>query len=94
MPTRCIERYCRFCGECEGRCPNGVAIADVNRYAMYFKYYGREKDSMRLYEALGDGGGGGGLRGLRGPLRRRLSVQADGARELVDAHSLLSFRGS
>ena len=21
------DRYCRFCGECEGRCPNGVAIA-------------------------------------------------------------------
>jgi aryl-alcohol dehydrogenase-like predicted oxidoreductase len=46
------DKYCRFCAVCEASCPHGVAIADVNRFAMYFKYYGREKDSMQLYAAL------------------------------------------
>lgn len=46
------DKYCRNCGICESACPDCVAIADINRYAMYFKYYGREKDSMKLYASL------------------------------------------
>lgn len=46
------DKYCRNCGTCEASCPHGVAVADVMRYAMYFKYYGREKDSMKLYASL------------------------------------------
>ncbi len=46
------DRYCRFCATCEGSCPHGVAVAEVNRYAMYFKYYGREKEAMSLYASL------------------------------------------
>jgi predicted aldo/keto reductase-like oxidoreductase len=46
------DKYCRFCGTCEAACPHGVAVADVMRYAMYFKYQGREKDAMRMYAAL------------------------------------------
>ncbi len=85
------DKYCRFCGTCEGTCPDDVAIADVMRYAMYFKYYGREKRSMELYNAL--------------PLRSRASTcdrcpgTCDTAcpfgrrvrDELVEAHRLLSF---
>jgi predicted aldo/keto reductase-like oxidoreductase len=85
------DKYCRFCGTCEGNCPRDVAIADVMRYAMYFKYYGREKRSMELYDAL--------------PLRSRASTcdrcpaPCDagcpfGRRvrdDLVEAHQLLSF---
>ncbi|MFH1737890.1 MAG: aldo/keto reductase [bacterium] len=46
------DKYCRHCGTCESSCPYGVAVADVMRYAMYFRYYGREKDSMNLYASL------------------------------------------
>ena len=85
------DKYCRFCGTCEGDCPHDVAIADVMRYAMYFKYYGREKRSMELYDAL--------------PYRSRASIcdrcagPCDNAcpfgrrvrEELVEAHRMLSF---
>ncbi len=46
------DRYCRFCATCEAACPHGVAVADVNRYDMYFSYYGREKEAMGRYAAL------------------------------------------
>jgi len=49
------DQYCRNCGVCETECPRDVAVADIMRYAMYFKYYGREKDSMRLYASLPNG---------------------------------------
>jgi predicted aldo/keto reductase-like oxidoreductase len=44
--------YCRYCGTCSEACPEAVAVADIMRYRMYFKYYGLEKDSMRLYASL------------------------------------------
>ncbi len=46
------DQVCRFCSTCEPRCPRGVAVADVMRYSMYFAYYGREKEAMRLYQEL------------------------------------------
>jgi predicted aldo/keto reductase-like oxidoreductase len=46
------HKYCRNCGRCEPACPHGVAVADVMRFAMYFRYYHREKDSMLRYSAL------------------------------------------
>jgi predicted aldo/keto reductase-like oxidoreductase len=46
------DRYCRFCGTCEARCPHSVAVAEVMRYAMYFNGYGREKEAMSLYAEL------------------------------------------
>ena len=49
------DQYCRNCGVCETECPRDVAVADIMRYAMYFKYYGREKDSMGLYASLPNG---------------------------------------
>jgi uncharacterized protein len=47
------HRYCRFCAACEPSCPQGVAVADVNRYFMYFAYYNRHADARRRYAALG-----------------------------------------
>jgi predicted aldo/keto reductase-like oxidoreductase len=85
------DRYCRFCEVCEKGCPRGVAVADINRYAMYFKYYGREKDSMRLYDALPPGSKAAACRSCRGdcdsgcPFGRRVRE------ELVEAHRMLSF---
>ena len=85
------DRYCRFCGECEARCPHGVAIADVNRYAMYFKYYGREKDSMRLYDALGEGGNAAMCAHCSGRCEIGCPFRRAVRRELLEAHDLLSF---
>jgi len=85
------ERYCRFCAACEDSCPHHVAVADINRYAMYFKYYGREKDSMRLYSGLTHGESAAPCSSCEGhcqghcPFGRR--IQAG----LVEAHEMLSF---
>ncbi len=87
------DRYCRFCGECEKSCPHGVAIADVNRYAMYFKYYGREKDSMSLYASLGNCRTAGVCADCEGHCESGCPFKRTVRRELVEAHRLLSFRG-
>lgn len=86
------DRYCRFCGECEGRCSNDVAIADVNRYAMYFKYYGREKDSMQLYASLADKGSAAACLDCAGHCDDGCPFKRSVRHELVDAHRILSFR--
>lgn len=46
------SEYCRNCETCQVHCPFGVAVADVMRYCMYFKYYGTEKEARRLYGEL------------------------------------------
>ena len=85
------DKYCRFCGECEAVCPHGVAVADVNRYAMYFKYYGREKDSMKLYGALPAACSAAACAECSAPCARRCPFGRDVRTELVDAHRLLTF---
>jgi len=54
---RLIARgYCRpGCGSCLDRCPSGVPVDDVLRYAMYADNYGWEKEAMRLYARLEPG---------------------------------------
>lgn len=45
--------YCRpGCGECLERCPHGVPVDDVFRYAMYFADYGRHADAREKYAQL------------------------------------------
>ncbi len=45
--------YCRVsCRECLSACPNGVAVNDVLRYAMYFEHYGLESEAMRYYAEM------------------------------------------
>jgi predicted aldo/keto reductase-like oxidoreductase len=45
--------YCRpGCDGCLTACPNGVAIADILRYRLYFASYGEEKHAMSLYRKL------------------------------------------
>ncbi len=46
------QSYCRYCSTCEPKCPHRVAVADIMRYAMYFKYYKMEKEAMALYARL------------------------------------------
>ncbi|MFC1530073.1 aldo/keto reductase [Gemmatimonadota bacterium] len=85
------DQYCRFCGTCEGHCPNDVSIANVMRYAMYFKYYNREKRAMALYQALPDRRSASacdqcpGQCGAGCPFGRHVQT------ELAEAHRLLSF---
>ncbi len=45
--------YCRVsCRECLAACPNGVAVNEVLRYAMYYEHYGMERNAMELYGGL------------------------------------------
>ncbi|MBN2522647.1 MAG: aldo/keto reductase [Bacteroidales bacterium] len=37
------SRFCRMCGTCEGRCPNGLNVADLVRISMYREGYHDEK---------------------------------------------------
>ena len=33
--------YCRMCGRCDGKCPQGLPVADVLRYLTYADGYGQ-----------------------------------------------------
>lgn len=33
--------YCRMCGACEGRCPQGLPVSDILRYLAYAEGYGQ-----------------------------------------------------
>lgn len=47
--------YCRVsCRECISSCPEGVAINDILRLAMYFENYGMEREAMRYFSELDD----------------------------------------
>jgi aryl-alcohol dehydrogenase-like predicted oxidoreductase len=85
------DRYCRFCAECESSCPHDVAVADINRYAMYFKYYGREKDSMQLYSKLEGGRSAAACRECSGDCRGSCPFGRRIRSGLVEAHDMLSF---
>jgi predicted aldo/keto reductase-like oxidoreductase len=86
------DQYCRFCATCEHSCPHQVAVADVMRYAMYFTYYGREKEAMRLYNELPSS--------ATAAVCHDCSGECDGAcpfgrqirAGLVDAHERLSWK--
>jgi predicted aldo/keto reductase-like oxidoreductase len=85
------HRYCRFCAECEDFCPHHVAVADINRYAMYFKYYGREKDAMKLYGELPGGKSAARCNRCEGHCRERCPFGRSIQEGLVEAHEMLSF---
>jgi aryl-alcohol dehydrogenase-like predicted oxidoreductase len=85
------DRYCRFCAACEGSCPHGVAVAEVMRYHMYFKYYGRQKDSMRLYRELAEEKRAGACLECDEPCRGSCPFQRQIRAGLLEAHELLSY---
>jgi aryl-alcohol dehydrogenase-like predicted oxidoreductase len=85
------DKYCRFCSTCETSCPNQVAVADVMRYAMYFKYYGREKDSMERYGSLPGECTAVACEGCSAPCESACPFGRRVKDELVEAHRLLSF---
>ena len=44
--------YCHLCGECEGTCPNHVAISTINRSLMYAEGYGNIELARSTYYEL------------------------------------------
>lgn len=85
------DKYCRFCGTCESSCPHQVAVPEVMRYAMYFKYYGREKDAMERYQSLPGGRRAAMCDGCEGSCDQACPFGRSVRAELVEAHHLLSF---
>ena len=47
--------YCRTCGNCEGKCPQGVPVADVLRYLSYAEGYGEFQLARENYLLLPPG---------------------------------------
>ena len=86
-----FDKYCRFCRTCEARCPNDVAIGDVLRYALYFRYYGREKEALRLYHEVPRPRSAAACRGCTGPCDGSCPFGRRVRDGLVEAHGLLSF---
>jgi aryl-alcohol dehydrogenase-like predicted oxidoreductase len=86
------DRYCRFCAECEASCPHGVAVADINRFAMYFSGYGREKEAMRRYHALSEQCSARACAACSGPCEAACPFGRSVRSELLEAHRQLSFR--
>ncbi len=87
------DQYCRFCAQCEGACPHGVAVAEVNRYRMYFRHYGREKDAMGLYAALPAGARAAACSGCGGECAGSCPFRRDVRGELMRAHAELTLPG-
>jgi len=85
------DKYCRFCGECEASCPHGVPVADINRYAMYFSYYGREKEAMQRYHSLSGRCSAQACNGCTGPCDAACPFGRNVQAELLQAHRRLSF---
>lgn len=86
-----VDKVCRFCGTCEAGCPRGVAVADVMRYAMYFKYYGREKEAMTLYASLPRRNAADGCAACEGACDRACPFGRGVQAELVEAHRMMRF---
>jgi len=85
------DKYCRFCGTCEASCPHEVAVADVMRFAMYFKYYGREKDAMQRYQSLPGDFTAATCDACVGSCDAACPFGRAVRAELVEAHQMLSF---
>jgi predicted aldo/keto reductase-like oxidoreductase len=50
---RIAHEYCRpGCGQCLDRCPNGVPVDDVFRYAMYSEDYGWQAEAKERYARI------------------------------------------
>ncbi|MEJ2189890.1 MAG: aldo/keto reductase [Acidobacteriota bacterium] len=84
--------YCRFCRSCEAGCPHGVSVADINRYAMYFKYDRRDKDAMQLYDQLPEHRSAAACASCTGLCEEGCPFGRNIRDELVEANRLLRFR--
>jgi len=46
------DKLCRMCGACDGQCPHGVQVADINRCLMYFEGYGDSRLAWQNYAEI------------------------------------------
>jgi len=81
--------YCRYCGACERACPHGVAVAEIMRYAMYFRFYGLERDSMRRYARLPESVRAAACADCPGYCAQVCPYQVKVQPQLAQAHELL-----
>jgi predicted aldo/keto reductase-like oxidoreductase len=44
--------YCRMCGKCNGKCSQGLPVADMLRYLMYAEGYGQFPMAREHFRAL------------------------------------------
>jgi aryl-alcohol dehydrogenase-like predicted oxidoreductase len=86
------DKYCRFCATCEASCLHQVAVAEVMRYAMYFTYYGREKEAMRLYRGLSEPNRAAACATCPGPCDGACPFGRKVRTGLVEAHERLSWK--
>ena len=70
----------------------GPAVADIMRFAMYFKYYGREKEAMRLYSELTRNSGAEMCRDCPGSCDDACPFGRQVRCGLVEAHEMLDWR--
>jgi predicted aldo/keto reductase-like oxidoreductase len=61
------------------------------RYAMYFKHYGREKDSMELYAALAPGGRATPCTRCPGHCEKGCPYGVKVKAQLIEAHEILTL---
>ncbi len=82
--------YCRNCGTCQRSCPHGVMVKEITRYAMYYRYYGFEREAMRLYAALKPSARAAACTACSGHCAGACPHGLDTPRIMAEAHRMLS----
>ena len=83
------DDYCRMCETCMPSCPQGIAIADVLRFRMYYKNYGHRDDARELYAAIPGQQRAGACDGC-GQCERACPNRLAIVQKLHEAHGLLA----
>jgi len=86
---RFASSYCRYCGACEGACPQRVAVADIMRYRMYAESYGMRAEARRLYGRLPEGTTAAACMACNGHCKGACPNGLDTRQGLIGAHGLL-----
>jgi len=87
---RYSREYCRMCNQCEPACPQGVKIADILRYSIYFHHYGEQKQAMLAYAELPISGQAGSCLNCPAPCEALCPYGIPVRRELLKAHTALA----
>jgi uncharacterized protein len=81
--------YCRMCGACDGRCPQGLPVADILRHLSYAQGYGEFRLARESYQELPEK-----VRNVRCDLCLSCSIQCPNgvqvAERLITAQELLA----
>ncbi|MFQ6133387.1 MAG: aldo/keto reductase [Armatimonadota bacterium] len=89
LAAACWQTYCRYCGKCAAACPGDVQVAEVMRYAMYYRDYGHRHDARRLYAELPRRHQARACAGCSGPCTNACPHGLPTRRNLVRAHEML-----